>query len=67
MKPAAKKEARKTRPIRCTDAEWADFLLVGSARVRVVVSKEAARLRRMKPNDLGNRLAATGDREGEKG
>jgi hypothetical protein len=52
MKPAAKKEATKTRPIRCTDAEWADFLLVTSARARVLISKEAARLRRMmKPND----------------
>lgn len=40
----------KSRPFRATDRQWADLKLVTPAAVRAWVTKEAARLRRMKPN-----------------
>ena len=42
---AATGELMKTHNVRATDAQWADFLLVGMERVRELVSKEARRMR----------------------
>jgi len=43
-----KKEARKSRPIRMTDAEWADAMLVGMQKIRIFVTKQATKIRGMK-------------------
>ena len=42
---AATGELMKTHNVRTTDAQWADFQLVGMDRVRELVSKEARRMR----------------------
>lgn len=44
-------EAMKARPMRWTDAGWADVLLIGTDRVRELVAREAARVRRQKAAD----------------
>ena len=51
-------EVRKVRPVKMTDAEWADFKRVTPERVRKWVSKEAAKLRKAEePNaELSGRL-----------
>ena len=49
-KPQNEGEAMKSRPFRATDRQWDDLKLVTPAAVRAWVTKEAARLRRMKPN-----------------
>ena len=42
-------EVMKTRAMRWTDSGWADVLLVGMDRVRELVSKEAAKIRKKPP------------------
>lgn len=39
-------ELMKTRPMRWTDSGWADVLFVGTDRVRELVRKEAAKMRK---------------------
>jgi hypothetical protein len=39
-------ERMKSRAMRWTDAGWADVLLIGMDRVRDLVAKEAAKLRK---------------------
>lgn len=43
---SASGELMKTRAMRWTDAGWADVLLIGMDRVRDLVAKEAAKLRK---------------------
>ena len=46
-KPKSKTgELMKTRAMRWTDAGWADVLLIGMDRVRELVAKEAAKVRK---------------------
>ena len=48
-KPKSKTGAlMKTRAMRWTDDGWADVLLIGADRVRELVAKEAARVRKLK-------------------
>ena len=39
-------EVMKTRAMRWTDSDWADALLIGMDRVRELVRKEAAKMRK---------------------
>ena len=39
-------ERMKNHPMRWTDAGWADVLLIGTDRVRELVAKEAAKVRK---------------------
>lgn len=43
---SASGELMKSRAMRWTDAGWADVLLIGIDRVRELVAKEAAKLRK---------------------
>ena len=43
---AASGELMKIHPMRWTDAGWADVLLIGTDRVRELVAKEAAKVRK---------------------
>jgi len=45
-RPPKAGEPAKTRAIRMTDADWADVLLVGLDRLRALVRKEAAKIRK---------------------
>lgn len=44
-------EVRKVRPFKATDSEWDDFKLVTPERVRQMVAKEAAKLRKAAANE----------------
>ncbi len=44
-------ELMKTRAMRWTDEGWADVLLVGMDRVRDLVAKEAAKLRKQQRDE----------------
>ena len=44
-------ELMRPRAIRWTDAQWADVLLIGPDRVRELVTKEAAKLRRQQRDE----------------
>lgn len=51
-KPKSKTgELMKTRAMRWTDAGWADVLLIGMDRVRELVAKEAAKVRKLRGNE----------------
>ena len=51
-KPKSKTgELMKTRAMRWTDEGWADVLLTGMDRVRELVAKEAAKLRKQQGNE----------------
>ena len=41
------KEARKSRPIRMTDAEWSDAMLVGAQKIRLFVTKQAEKIKKL--------------------
>ena len=45
-RPTKSGEPAKTRAIRMTDSDWADVLLIGLDRLRELVRKEAAKLRK---------------------
>ena len=44
-------EHMKNHAMRWTDARWSDVLLIGMDRVRELVAKEAAKLRRQQPDE----------------
>jgi hypothetical protein len=44
-------ELMKTRAMRWTDEGWADVLLIGMDRVREMVAKEAAKVRKQQGNE----------------
>ena len=44
-------ELMKSRAMRWTDAGWADVLLIGMDRVRELVAKEAAKVRKQQGNE----------------
>lgn len=44
-------ELMKTRAMRWTDAGWADVLLIGMDRVRELVAKEAAKVRKQRGSE----------------
>lgn len=44
-KPESDGEAKKVRPVKMTDREWANFKLVTPARVRAWVDVEAEKIR----------------------
>ena len=44
-------ELMKTRAMRWTDAGWADVLLIGMDRVRELVAKEAAKVRKQQRDE----------------
>lgn len=51
-KPKSKTgELMRTRAMRWTDAGWADVLLIGMDRVRQLVAKEAAKVRKQQGNE----------------
>ena len=51
-KPKSKTgELMKTRAMRWTDDGWADVLLIGMDRVRELVAKEAAKLRKQQGSE----------------
>ena len=51
-KPKSKSgELMKTRAMRWTDEGWADVLLIGMDRVRELVAKEAAKVRKQQGNE----------------
>lgn len=51
-KPKSKTgELMKSRAMRWTDAGWADVLLIGMDRVRELVAKEAAKVRKQQGNE----------------
>jgi len=48
---SASGELMKSRAMRWTDAGWADVLLIGTDRVRELVAKEAAKVRRQQGSE----------------
>jgi hypothetical protein len=44
-------ELMKTRAMRWTDAGWADVLLIGMDRVRELVAKDAAKVRKQQGSE----------------
>lgn len=48
---SASGELMKSRAMRWTDAGWADVLLIGMDRVREIVAKEAAKIRRQQGSE----------------
>jgi hypothetical protein len=48
---AASGELMKSRAMRWTDAGWADVLLIGMDRVRALVAKEAAKVRKQQGSE----------------
>jgi len=48
---SASGELMKSRAMRWTDAGWADALLIGMDRVRELVAKEAAKVRKQQGNE----------------
>lgn len=66
-KPQNDGEAMKSRPFRATDRQWEDLKLVTPAAVRAWVTKEAARLKRMKHNVEVTGTAAALSPQGPRG
>jgi hypothetical protein len=48
---SASGELMKSRAMRWTDAGWADVLLIGMDRVRELVTKDAAKLRKQQGSE----------------
>ncbi len=48
---SASGELMKSRAMRLTDAGWADVLLIGMDRVRELVTKDAAKLRKQQGSE----------------
>lgn len=48
---SASGELMKSRAMRWTDAEWAEVLLIGMDRVRELVAKEAAKVRKQQDGE----------------
>lgn len=48
---AADGEVMQVRKIRMTDAQWSDVLLITPARVRELVAKEAAKVRKQQSSE----------------
>ena len=48
---SASGELMKSRAMRWTDAGWADVLLIGMDRVRELVAKEAAKVRKQQGSE----------------
>lgn len=48
---SASGELMKSRAMRWTDAGWADVLLIGMGRVRELVSKDAAKVRKLQADE----------------
>ena len=48
---SASGELMKSRAMRWTDAGWADVLLIGMDRVRELVAKDAAKVRKLQADE----------------